>query len=43
MVVGKWQLAVETCSIIKYDVRIDDQPRGMSVISESFVTPTNIK
>ena len=39
MGVGNWQLAVEVCSIIMYDVQIDDEPRGISIISESFPDP----
>jgi hypothetical protein len=39
MGVGTWQLAVESCSIIKHDVRIDDQSRGISIISDSFRDP----
>jgi hypothetical protein len=39
MGVGTWHLAVEACSIIKHDVRIDDQSRGMSIISDSFRDP----
>ena len=30
---------MEACSIIKYDVQIDDQSRGMSILSESFRDP----
>jgi hypothetical protein len=39
MGVGNWQLAVEACSIIMHDVLINAQPRGMSIISESFPDP----
>ena len=39
MGVGTWQLAVEACSIIKHDVLINAQPRGMSIISDSFRDP----
>ena len=39
MGVGTWHLAVEACSIIKYDVQIDDQSGGMSIISDSFHDP----
>jgi len=37
--VGTWHFAVEACSIIKHDVRINDQSRGMSIISDSFRDP----
>ncbi len=36
MGVGTW---VEACSIIKHDVLINAQPRGMSIISETFRDP----
>jgi hypothetical protein len=39
MGVGTWHLTVEACSIIKHDDRIDDQPWGISIISESFRDP----
>jgi len=39
MGVGNWHLTVEACSIIMHDVQIDDQPRGISIISESFRDP----
>ena len=39
MGVGACHLAVEACSIIKHDVRMDDQSRGMSFISDSFRDP----
>ena len=39
MGVGTWQLAVEACSIIMHDVLINAQPRGMSIISDSFRDP----
>jgi hypothetical protein len=39
MGVGTWHLSVEACSIIKHDVQIDDQSRGMSIISDSFRDP----
>jgi len=39
MGVGTWHLAVEACSVIKHAARIDDQSRGMSLISDSFCDP----
>ncbi len=39
MGVGTWHLAVEACSVIKHDVQIDDQSRGMPIISDSFRDP----
>ncbi len=36
MGVGTWQLAMNACSVIKHAVLINAQPRGMSIISDSF-------
>ena len=34
-----WQLIVEACSIIRHEVVIDAQPRGMSIVSDTFRDP----
>ena len=39
MDLGTWQVAVEACSIIRHDVLVDAQPRGMSIVSDSFRDP----
>ena len=39
MGVGTWQLAVEACSIIRHGVFINEQARGMSIVSDNFRDP----